>query len=130
MKQKRDSLQDSRQFSHQLFSSRLMSHHLLHLRLAQQVIQLIVCKLPPPLTSIQDDRRRALDAVCKMVFTSLVPRPSHAFNDSCENSGRLGRSGDIMDAVWAVVSLTPPTLPRNILHAEKLASTVNGTVAQ
>ena len=54
------------------------------------------------------------------------------FNVSREKSGRRrpGRSGDVMDAVWAAVSLSPPTRPRNILYSEKLASTVNGTAAQ
>ena len=44
------------------------------------------------------------------------------FNVSREKSGRPGRSGDVMDAVWATVSLSPPTRPRNVLHVEKLAS--------
>ena len=46
------------------------------------------------------------------------------FNVSREKSGRPGRSGDVMDAVWATISLSPSTRPRNVLHAEKLASTV------
>ena len=52
------------------------------------------------------------------------------FNVSREKSGRPGRSGDVMDAVWAAVSLSPPTRPHNVLHAEKLVSAVNGTAAQ
>ena len=42
------------------------------------------------------------------------------FNVSREKSGRPGRSGDVMDAV----DLSPPTRPRNRLHTEKLARTV------
>ena len=52
------------------------------------------------------------------------------FNVSREKSGRPGRSGDVMDAIWDTVSLSPPTHPCKFLHVEKLASTVNGTAAQ
>ena len=52
------------------------------------------------------------------------------FNVSRKKSGKPGRSGDVMDAVWDAVSLSPPTRPRNLLHVQKLASTVNGTAAQ
>ena len=52
------------------------------------------------------------------------------FNVSHEKSGRPGRSCDVMDMIWDMVSLSPPTRPRNLLHVEKLASTINGTVAQ
>ena len=52
------------------------------------------------------------------------------FNVSREKSGKLGRSGDVMDVVRDAVSLSPPTRPHNLLHVEKLASTVNGTAAQ
>ena len=52
------------------------------------------------------------------------------FNVSREKLGRPDRSGDVMDAVWDAVSLSLPTCPRNLLHLEKVASTVNGTAAQ
>ena len=45
------------------------------------------------------------------------------FNISRKKSGRPGRSGDVMDAVWDAVSLPLPTRPRNLLHVEKLART-------
>ena len=45
------------------------------------------------------------------------------FNISHKKSGRPGRSGDVMDAVWDTVSLSLPTRPRNLLHVEKLART-------
>ena len=41
------------------------------------------------------------------------------FNISREKSGRPGRSGDVMDTVWAAVNLSPPTSPRNVQHIEK-----------
>jgi hypothetical protein len=46
-----------------------------------------------------------------------------------EKWGRPGRSGDVMDAVWAAVGLSPPTRPRNIVHIEKLARAANSTAA-
>ena len=48
------------------------------------------------------------------------------FNVSCEKLGRPGRFGDVMNAV----SLSLPTRPRNLLHIETLASTVNSTAVQ
>ena len=54
------------------------------------------------------------------------------FNVSRKKSGRPGRSGDVMDTVWDVVGLSPPTDPHNHLHTEKLklARTANGTAGQ
>ena len=48
------------------------------------------------------------------------------FNISHKKLGRPNRSGDVVDAV----SFSLPTRLRNLLHVEKLASTVNGTAAQ
>jgi hypothetical protein len=56
----------------------------------------------------------------QMGIISLVPRPfPQFFNVARRTGGMSGRSGDVMDAVWAVVGLSLPTRPRNILHVEK-----------
>ena len=57
---------------------------------------------------------------------SLIPGLPMFFNISHGKLGRPGQSGDVMD----VGSLSPPIRPCNLVHVEKLASTVNGTAAQ
>ena len=47
-----------------------------------------------------------------------------AFPCSREKLGSPGRSGDVMDTIWAAVSLSLPTYPRSVLHTEKLARTM------
>ena len=46
------------------------------------------------------------------------------FNISREKLGSPGQSGDVIDAVWATVSLSLPTHPRRVLHIDKLARTM------
>jgi hypothetical protein len=47
-----------------------------------------------------------------------------------EKGGRSGRSGHVIGRGLGRSCASPPTRPRNILHVEKLASTVNSTAAQ